>query len=101
MEVNDRSYNQAEVVANHGLVKKLELELRFEKSRDPLFDKSPFYQQTASFSQNPLWSRSAELQRTEREEDHEMWFQCFLLEERNFQGRLRVLWRPASSKRTA
>lgn len=99
VQVDDQSYNQAEVVANHGYVKKLELELRFEKAREPLFDKSPFYQQTASFSPNPVWSKSAELQRTEREEDHEMWFQCYLLEEVNFQGRLRVLWRPASSKR--
>ena len=88
------------VVANHGLVKKLELELRFENAREPLFDKSPFYQQTASFSSRPVWSKSAELQRTEREEDHEMWFQCFLLEERNFQGRLRVLRRPATDRRS-
>jgi len=101
VQVDDRSYNTAEVVANHGLVKKLELELRFEKAQDPLFDKSPFYQQTASFSPSPVWSSSAELRRTEREEDHEMWFQSFLLEERNFQGRLRVLWRPARRKRTA
>lgn len=101
VEIDDRCYNQGEVIANHGLVKKLEVEFRFEKTREPLFDKSPFYQQTASFSARPVWSKSAELQRTEREEDHQMWFESFLIEERNFQGRLRVLWRPASGKRTA
>jgi len=99
--IDDKAYNHAEVVANHGMIKRLVVEMRFEKGRDPLFDKSPFYQQTSSFSDSPTWSRSTEVPRTEREEDHEIWFQSFLLEEANFQGRLRVLWRPASAKMSA
>jgi hypothetical protein len=98
--INEESYNHAEVVSNHGMVKRLDLEMRFEKARDQLFDKSPFFQQTSSFSQTPVWSRSTEVSRTEREEDHEMWFQSYFIEESNFQGRLRVLWRPASAKLT-
>jgi hypothetical protein len=99
--IDDNAYNHAEVVANHGMIKQLVVEMRFEKGRDPLFDKSPFYQQTSSFSDTPTWSRSTEVPRIEREEDHEIWFQSFSLEEANFQGRLRVLWRPASAKMRA
>ncbi|MBI4911675.1 MAG: hypothetical protein HY823_02960 [Acidobacteria bacterium] len=100
-EIGENNYCIAEVIANHGMVKNLEVELRFERFRDPLFDKSPFYQQTSSYSPSPVWSKSAEVPRTEREDDHEMWFQSFLLEEKNFQGRLRIMWRPASGKKPA
>jgi len=96
--ITEESYNEAEVVANHGPIRDLTVELRFERGRDPLFDKSPFYQTTASFSSNPHWSKPMPVTRTEYDDDHEMWYSSYLLSERNFTGRLRVLWRPASSK---
>jgi hypothetical protein len=100
-DINDDAYNLAEVVANHGVIRDLVVELRFERGRDPLFDKSPFYQTTASFSRTPHWSRPNPVAKTEYEDDHEMWYSSFMLTERNFTGRLKVLWRPASSKMTA
>jgi len=94
-------YNHAEVKANHGVVRDMVLELRFERAREPLFDKSPFYQKTESFKPTPHWSKASEAPADEDELDHEMWYATFKLAEKNFHGRVRVLWRPASSKMTA
>ena len=100
-EINDDAYNHAEVAANHGHIHDLTVELRFERGRDPLFDKSPFYQTTASFSSSPRWSVPKPVAKAEDDDDHEMWYSSFMLRERNFMGRLRVLWRPASTKMKA
>jgi hypothetical protein len=64
-----------------------------------LFDKSPFYQTTASRSSSPQWSKPVPATRTEYDDDHEMWYSSYQLTERNFNGR--VLWRPASSRMPA
>ena len=95
VEINEKAYNQAEVVANHGLVNELVLELRFERGKGKIFGKAPFYQMASLLSDLPHWSRSIAMPRTE-EEDHEMWYQTYRLKKRDFQGRIRVMWRSSS-----
>jgi hypothetical protein len=94
-DITDAAYNQAEVTANHGLIHEMTLELRFERREGNLFSKSPFYQTTPSVMDPAQWSASQDMPLTQ-EEDHEMWFQTYRITERNFQGRLRVLWRPTN-----
>jgi len=95
-EVDEEAYCHGEVFASHGLVKELILELRFEQGIGSFFSKSPFFQATASFGDLPKWSLPRDLPLLE-EEDHAMWFQTFRLVEHNFNGRIRVMWRPKGS----
>jgi len=92
-EINEGAYCHAEVFAGHGLVKDLVLELRFEQGQGPFFTKSPFFQTTSSFGDLPKWSMPKDLP-VVQEEDHAMWFQTYRLVERNFNGKIRVMWRP-------
>ncbi len=96
-DINESAYNQAEVIGSHGLIRNLVLELRFERGKKPMFSKSPFAQHTASFSDLPPWSAPKDMTLIE-EEDHAMWFETYRITEQNFQGRIRVLWRPSSQK---
>jgi len=76
------------------------LELRFERRQGELFSKSPFYQTAPIFGSRPQWSHPHDLPNVEddAQEDHEMWFHTYRLRVTDFDGRLRVLWRPASSE---
>lgn len=96
-EVNEQAYCQAEVLASHGLIHELILDIRFEKWGEELFSKSPFFQTTSQFGDLPTWSLPQDMPRIEDEEDHVMWFQTYRLTEKNFHGKLRILWRPSSS----
>lgn len=98
LETKDGDYCQAEIFAGHGLVQDLVLELRFEKGQGPFFSKSPFFQTTSSFGDLPTWSHSKDLPICE-EEDHAMWFETYRLVERNFNGKIRVMWRPIGSSK--
>ncbi|GBE33984.1 hypothetical protein BMS3Bbin06_00500 [bacterium BMS3Bbin06] len=96
-QINEHAYCVAEVFASHGLIRELVFELRFERGHGEFFSKSPFFQTTATFGDLPSWSLPQDMPKVE-EEDHEMWFQTYRLAERNFNGRIRVLWRPSSAK---
>lgn len=100
-EINEDAYNQAEVVSNHGDIQELEIELRFERSKEPIFSKSPFWQYALPRSDLNIWSQPQDMpliaQKVE-EEDHAMWFQTYKLKKQKFQGRIRVMWRPSSKK---
>jgi len=99
-EINDEAYSMAEVFASHALLRNLIFELRFEHGHGEFFSKSPFFQTTATFGDLPSWSLPQDVPKIE-EEDHEMWFQTYKLSEQNFNGRIRVLWRPSGSEEKA
>jgi hypothetical protein len=93
------AYNAAEVVANHGIIRKLIMELRFERKQGNLFSKSPFYRTQPLYPSISSFGQPHVLESVEDEasEDHEMWFETYRVEHKDFQRRLQVLWRPASS----
>jgi len=99
-EIDDNAYNHAEVVSNHGVISHLELELRFEKSDGPIFNKSPFWQYASLHRDRKKWGPSKIMPMIEEieDEDHAMWFQTYKLKQQDFQGGIRVLWRPSSKK---
>jgi hypothetical protein len=97
IEINEDAYCIAEVFASHGLIRNLMFELRFERGKGTFFSKSPFFQTTSTFGDHPSWSLAEDMPLIE-EEDHEMWFETFRIVERNFNGRMRVMWRPISTK---
>ena len=99
-QINEDAYCMAEVFASHALIRELVFELRFERGHGEFFSKSPFFQTTATFGDLPQWSLPRDMPKVE-EEDHEMWFQTYKLAERNFNGRIRVLWRPSSAEEKA
>jgi len=99
-DIKEDAYCAAEVFASHGLIRDLIFELRFERGDGEFFSKSPFFQTTATFGDRPKWSLPRDVPKVE-EEDHEMWFETYRLTERNFNGRIRVLWRPSSRKAKA
>lgn len=100
-EINEDAYNQAEVVSNHGMIPELEIELRFERGKEPILSKSPFWQYAKLHRDWVKWSIPEEMhlvKQTVEEEDHAMWFQTYTLKKKKFEGRIRVLWRPSSKK---
>jgi hypothetical protein len=99
-EPSSEAYNEAEAVASHGTINEMILELRFERRQGELFSKSPFYQTAPIFASRPQWSHPHDMANVEddAQEDHEMWFRTYRVKVPDFDGKLRVLWRPASSK---
>lgn len=100
-EINEEAYNQAEVVSNHGMIPELEIELRFEKGKEPIFSTSPFWQYAPLHRDWQKWTIPEPvplIKQKVEEEDHAMWFQTYKLKKQKFEGRIRIMWRPSSKK---
>ena len=103
--VNTNTYDLAEFEANHGKISRLEIEVRFERESScseekQLFSKSPFYSTTHSFATNPAWSPPTDLEKHSGDPDeYDMWYQIYKFpQKKDFDGKVRIAWRPSSDK---
>ena len=102
-DINNATYNLAEIDANHGKIEKLRIDLRFEREASyvkqiGLFNKSPFYRTSHGFA-DPLWSQPRNLKPVLRAGvEYDMWYEIFSETLTKFDGRVQIAWRPSSSK---
>jgi hypothetical protein len=105
--VDERTYCVAHVEANHGLIERLLLDLRFEREarggeKKELFSKSPFFSIGRGFARQPDWTEPRDVQPLKGvPEEYDMWYEIYRLDLRDFNSRVRVAWRPSSKKHQA
>ncbi len=103
-QVDSDTYCLAEVTANHGRIEKVQLDIRFEREatggrRREILSKSPFWQIGRGYEPNPVWSEPRPVPQVRGEqEEYDMWYEIFRLGLVDFDGRVRIAWRPASQK---
>lgn len=98
------TYCMAELDANHGKIDNVTLELRFEREahaglRRELFDKSPFVR----FGRGPLkdteWSQPSATQAiTGNPDELDMWYERYIVTNKELVKRMVIFWRPSSKK---
>jgi len=104
--VDAKTYCLAELDANYGPIERAKLELRFEReARDgltrQLFSKAPFARYGLSYGhvKDTVWGQPHPVSILDGEPDeYDMWYERFLISEKNLIRRVSIAWRPSSSR---
>ena len=103
-EIDDKTYCLVEAEANRGAIGELILELRFERQsrggeRGELFSKNPIFQTGRVAGSRELWNTPQRVPKMiDALPELDMWYEIYRLQLPDFDGRIRVAWRPSSRK---
>lgn len=102
--IDAKTYCLAELDANYGPIERVRLELRFEReARDgltrQLFSKRPFVRFGQGHVKDSVWGQPHEVKvLTGDPDEFDMWYERFVVNEKNLAKRVQVAWRPSSKK---
>jgi hypothetical protein len=105
-DIDDQTYCLVEAESNRGPIDEIDLELRFERQsrggeRGELFSKNPIFQTGRVAGLRGLWTTPQTLPKVlDAPPELDMWYEIYRLQIPNFDGRIRVSWRPSSRKYT-
>lgn len=103
-DINADTYCIQEAEASRGIIDDFTLELRFERQsrgteRGELFSKNPVFQTGHQAGPLIIWGNSRTFPKiNDTSTDLDMWYEIYRLNIPNFDGRIRVVWRPSSRK---